>query len=75
MTSIIFSSSSSNYARLYLEYYKSNYSLVDGKKYTINVPGLLPQMHYSRNLESSTFAIEDEKIEESNETCLGRHGG
>ena len=51
LTEATFNNSGNNYARLKLEYYKSNFALTNGNYYTINAPGLLPHPHYMDHYE------------------------
>jgi hypothetical protein len=62
MTSATFNNGGNNYARLYLEYSKTNYSLTIGNSYTINVPGLLPAPIYHYSYErTGSRSVEDDK--------------
>jgi hypothetical protein len=67
LTEATFNNADNQYARLWVQWYKSNWALSVGNYYTINVAGLLPHAHYMDHYEHNAppRAIEQASTKEA----------
>jgi hypothetical protein len=75
LTEVTFNNGDNQYARLWVQWYKSNWALSAGNYYTINAAGLLPHAHYIDHYEHNqaprTVAQASNKEKETADVVIG----